>query len=198
MLESLKITPIDVIEIPTNADAWIVSSRNSLQTIKKFISSAPREVFCIGNWMKNEIEKLNAKVSVKSFENMTSLTTDLVKENFREVTYLCGREHRNVLEEGLKNTPTKITKVITYESEMTFPMIKKAFDVVFVFSPRSVESLLKHNFFPQTTFACIGATTADYLHSRGITNTFVPSYPDGGILLKEFYQYTQSRQTAGK
>lgn len=188
IIETLKITPVEVKGIPVKAEAWIVSSRNSFSGVEKYILEAPPHVYCVGAWVKNEVEKLNAKVSVKSFENMKSLATDLAKENFQSVTYFCGKEHRQELEEGVKNTNTKITKVITHQSEMVFPVTKKHFDAIFVFSPRSVESLLKHNqFSDQTLFACIGSTTAAYLHSRGATNTFVPSYPDSRKLIEEFH-----------
>lgn len=188
IVEVLKITPVEVKEIPTNAEAWIISSRNSFEVPKKFMTSAPQLIYCVGAWVKTEFEKLDAKVKVKSFENVKSLSVDVAKQNFKNVVYFCGDEHRQELEEGLKNTDIKISKVITHQSEMTFPVLKKAFDAVFVFSPRSAESLLKHNqFSAQITFACIGSTTADYLRSRGITNSFIPSYPDSKKLLEEFY-----------
>jgi uroporphyrinogen-III synthase len=188
IIETLKITPIEVNEIPAKTEAWIVSSRNSFAAVEKFIAQAPGLIYCVGAWVKNEIEKLEVKVAVKSFENMRAVAADLSKQNFHHVLYFCGEEHRQELEEGLKNTNIKITKVITYQSEMIFPVTKKSFDAVFVFSPRSVESLLKHNQFSgQTVFACIGSTTRDYVSSRGIKNTFVPSYPDSKKLLEEFY-----------
>jgi len=120
---------------------------------------------------------------------MNGLAIHLAKENFRDVLYFCGAEHRKELEEGLKGTTTKIVKVITHQSEMTSPVIKKTFDAVFVFSPRSAESLLKHNTFSsQTFFACIGVTTENYLHSRGFKNTLIPSFPDVRRLLEEFHR----------
>ncbi len=189
IVETLSISPIEVTEIPLDADAWIVSSRNSFAAVKKFINEPPNVIYCVGDWAKKEIEKLNTKCKVKSFENMRSLVADLASQNFRSVIYFCGDEHRQELEAGLKNTGTKISKVITHQSTMTFPLIKKSFDAIFVFSPRSSESLLKQSqFSSQTVFACIGSTTADYLRGRGITNVFVASYPDGSILLKEFHQ----------
>ncbi len=195
VVETLKITPVEVKEMPLNAEAWIVSSRNSLDAVEKFMSSAPEYVFCVGDWIKKEIEKTGAKTTVKSFENMKSLASDLSKQNLQDVVYFCGDEHRQELEEGLKNTNTKISKVITHQSEMTFPVLKKAFEAVFVFSPRSAESLLKNNQFTvKTVFACIGSTTADYLRSRGVVNIFVSSYPDSKILIEEFY--TKPRKVA--
>lgn len=188
VVEALKITLIEVNEVPVKADAWIVSSRNSLTAIKEFIGHAPRWVYCVGDWMKTELEKLNRTISVRAFEDVKALVKELVRENFRHVIYFCGREHRQELEEGLISSKTKITKAITHESEMTFPVVKNLFDVVFVFSPRSAESLLQHNrFSSQTIFACIGPTTAAYLHHEGITNTFVPSYPDSAVLLNELH-----------
>src|ERR1043165_8470980 len=84
-VETLKITLLEVNEIPADRDPWIVSSRNSFAAVKKFISEAPQRIYCVGEWTKNEIEKLSAKVLVKSFESMEVLVGDLAKENFREV-----------------------------------------------------------------------------------------------------------------
>jgi uroporphyrinogen-III synthase len=193
LIETLKITLADVTDIPEKADAWIASSRNSFGAIKKFISEAPKEMYCVGDWMKDQIQNLipiaiGTTISVSGFENMKSLAKELSQRNFERVIYFCGDEHRRELEEGLKNTATSILKVITHKSEMTFPIVKNNFDAVFVFSPRSAESLLKQNqFSPQTTFACIGSTTAEYLRSLGITNIFVSSYPDTANLLNEYH-----------
>jgi len=116
------------------------------------------------------------------------LVTDLMGQNFKSILYFCGEEHRQELEEGLKNSSVKISKVITHQSQMTFPVVKNSFNAVFIFSPRSAESLLKNNSFNnKTIFACIGSTTASYLNSRGITNTFISSYPDSRNLLEEFH-----------
>jgi uroporphyrinogen-III synthase len=191
IVEALKINSIEVKELPAKAEAWIISSRNSFDVVKKFIANAPPHVYCVGGWMKGEIERLSANIKMKSFENMKSLAADLAKQNLQDVVYFCGVEHRQELEEGLKNTSSRISKVITHQSEMIFPVIKKSFDAVFVFSPRSVESLLKNcQFSKQTVFACIGSTTSDFLHSRGIANTFAPSYPDAKILIEEFHLTT--------
>jgi len=116
------------------------------------------------------------------------LAADLTTQSFKSILYFCGEEHRQELEEGLKYSSVKISKVITHQSQMTFPIVKNNFDAIFVFSPRSAESLLKDNSFEsQTTFACIGSTTSTYLNSRRITNTFISSYPDSRILLEEFH-----------
>jgi uroporphyrinogen-III synthase len=193
IVETLKITPIEVKEIQVTAEAWIVSSRNSFDAVKKFMESAPQHIYCVGDWIKKEVKKLSLKIDVKSFENMKLLASDLSKQNLKNVVYFCGEEHRLELEEGLKNSNTKISKVITHQSEMTFPMINKSFDTIFVFSPRSAESLLKKNeFAKQTVFACIGSTTANYLHGQGFTNAFVSSYPHSKILIQEFYNHTKS------
>ncbi len=187
MIETLQITPLEVKEIPV-ANVWIVSSRNSFSSVEKFIDQAPDTIYCVGNWMKEELIKSGAKSEIRSFESMKKLVTDLVAGNFKSILYFCGEEHRLELEEGLKSSSSKISKIITHQSQMTNPIVKNNFDVIFVFSPRSAESLLKNNSFnSQTAFACIGSTTVSYLNTRGITNTFVPSYPDSRILLEEFH-----------
>lgn len=187
VVETLKITLIDVNEIPKGGDAWVVSSRNSFAAIKKFIVEAPREIFCVGEWMNEEIGKLTNQLRAKSFENMKSLAADLSKQRFKQIIYFCADEHRKDLEEGLKSTAISISKVITHKSEMTFPSVENNFDAVFVLSPRSAESLLKKNVFSlKTVFVCIGQTTAEYLRSRGISNIFISSYPESSILLNEF------------
>jgi len=187
MVETLNISQVDVKEIP-KAEAWVISSRNSFGAVKKFIDQESDFIYCVGNWVKEELIKVGAKSEIRSFEKMKGLVTDLANQNFKAILYFCGEEHRQEFEEGLKNSSIKISKVITHQSQMTYPVIKSNFDVVFVFSPRSAESLLKNNSFNnQTIFACIGPTTASYMNSRGISNTFIPSYPDGRILLEEFH-----------
>ena len=192
-IETLRITPVEVNEIP-KTEVWVVSSRNSIGALQKFINLAAEHIYCVGNWMKDELLKTGTKSVIRSFENMTKLATDLAEQEFNSVLYFCGDEHRQELDEVLKNSASKISKAITHKSEMTFPVTKNSFDAVFVFSPRSAESLLKHNVFnKQTVFASIGATTAKYLNSRGIANTFTPSYPDTRILLQEFHhQFLES------
>lgn len=187
LVETLNITSREVKEIP-EGDVWVVSSRNSFNAVEKFIDRAPGAIYCVGRWMKEELMKLGVNSMIRSFENMKMLAADLTVEKFGSITYFCGEDHRKELEEGLKNSAAAISKVITHQSAMTFPVVKNSFDAVFVFSPRSAESLLKNNSFNgKTIFACMGATTADYLKSRGIANTFIPSYPDGRILLEEFH-----------
>jgi uroporphyrinogen-III synthase len=189
IVETLNISSVEVRNIPI-AEGWVISSRNSFEAVKKFIDQEPGIIYCIGNWVKEELIKIGAKSKIRSFEKMKELVTDLANQNLKSVLYFCGEDHRQELEEGLKNSPTKISKVITHKSQMTFPVVKNIFDVVFIFSPRSVESLLKHNAFSaKTTFACIGPTTASYLNNRGVTNTFIPSYPDSRILLEEFHTH---------
>jgi uroporphyrinogen-III synthase len=188
--ETLKITLVDVHEIPPS-DVWIVSSRNSLSAVKKFIDQAPATIYCIGHWIKEQLTKCGVKSFVKNFESMKQLATELNKQGFQHALYYCGTEHRRELEEGSKNLSIKISKVFTHQSEMTCPVVDGNFDVVFIFSPRSAESLLKNNSFTtQTIFACIGVTTASYLGERGVTNIFTASYPDSHILLEEFRDQT--------
>jgi len=186
-IETLKISPVEVKEIP-QAEVWIVSSRNSFGVLRDFIGQAPDFIYSVGHWMEEELIKIGAKSVIRSFANMKKLVDDLTKQNVRSVLYFCGNEHRQELEDGLKGSTVKISKVITHQSQMTFPIVKSWFDAVFVFSPRSAESLLKNNSFKgETIFACIGSTTASYLNSRGITNTFTSSSPDSGVLLEEFH-----------
>jgi len=187
MIETLKIIPVEVNEI-LKAEAWVVSSRNSFSVVNKFIDQSPDTIYCVGSWIKKELLRAGAKSTIESFENMKNLATDLAKQSFKSILYFCGEEHRQELEEGFKNSSTKISKVITHQSQMTFPVIKNDFDAVFIFSPRSAESLMKNNSFnTQTIFVCIGTTTATYLNGRGVTKTFTPSYPDSRILLEEFH-----------
>jgi uroporphyrinogen-III synthase len=193
IVETLNISRVGVNEIP-KAEAWVISSRNSFEAVKKFINKEPGVIYCIGNWVKEELIKTGAKSIIKSFENMKKLVTELAKQNFKSVVYFCGEEHRQELEEGLRGSLVKISKVITHQSQMTFPVVKNNFDVVFIFSPRSAESLLRHNAFSaKTIFASIGPTTASYLNSRGITKIFISSYPESRILLEEFHHTTKSR-----
>jgi uroporphyrinogen-III synthase len=186
-VETLNITTNEVREIP-HSDVWVISSRNSLGAVRKFIDQAPGSIYCIGDWMKEQLNENNVTFSIKNFGNMEKLATELAKQEYKHILYYCGEEHRQELEEGLKGQSTKISKVITHRSEMTFPVVDVNFDVVCVFSPRSAESLLRNNSFANNVaFASIGTTTASYLSRRGITNIFTASNPDSRTLLEEFH-----------
>jgi uroporphyrinogen-III synthase len=187
LIEALDIRPLKVNSLPPGADAWIISSRNSWSMVQKFINQAPASLYCIGRWLAEELRKAGTASGIKSFENMRSLVAELSQRDFRHVLYFCGDNHRGELEDGVMGQST-VTKVITHESRMTVPVLGKTYDAIFVFSPRSAESILKNNTFaPQTVFACIGPTTVSYLHDRGISNTFCASYPEGELLIKEFH-----------
>lgn len=188
MIEALDITSVEVKTVPQLSDAWVISSRNSWHAVQKSIHLAPGVIYCIGNWISDALKKTPIKSEIKCFENMKTLALDISHQNFRHLLYFCGDHHRDELEMGLKNHLVTIEKVITHESRLTFPILEKSYDVVFVFSPRSAESLLRNtSFSPETIFACIGPTTVSYLNEHGITNTFCASCPDSKILLTEFH-----------
>ena len=188
VVEVLDIALVEVKELPAEkVDAWIISSRNSLPVVQKFIDQAPPYIYCIGNWMGNQLKKIFPPARILTFKKMNDLVIKLQKQSDQHLLYFCADNHREELEEGLRGTSLTLTKIITHESQLTNPILKKEYDVVFVFSPRSAESLLKNNTFnPKTIFACIGSTTVSYLDEQGIDNTFCTSYPDSEILLKEF------------
>jgi len=98
-VETLNISFVKVSEIP-KAETWVVSSRNSFGVTKKFIEQAPEIIYCIGNWMKEELIRTGTKSGVRSFKSMKMLAEDLVRKNFKSVLYFCGEEHRQELEEG--------------------------------------------------------------------------------------------------
>jgi uroporphyrinogen-III synthase len=195
VIETLDISLIDVKEIPSeNFNAWIISSRNSLPVVEKFISKAPATIYCIGDWMKSKVGKITSS-QVLSFENMAAMAVELKKQKFQSLLYFCGDHHRMELEEELLNS-SSVIKVVTHESRMTFPVLSKMYDVVFVFSPRGAESLLKNNSFTnETLFASIGPTTDSFIKEKGITKTFVASYPDVEVLLNEVNNYLLSLTT---
>ncbi len=115
VLETLSITPVDVQEIP-KAEVWVVSSRNSLGTMLKFINETPEIIYCVGRWMREELIEGGIKSEIRSFENMKRLVGDLTDKRFKSILYFCGENHRLELEEGLKDSTTKIAKVITHKS----------------------------------------------------------------------------------
>jgi uroporphyrinogen-III synthase len=185
LIALLKITPVEVNEIP-EADGWIVSSRNAWTVVNKFIHKAPKEIYCIGEWLKNKFQEVGVKSSIQAFYNMQSLASEVNIKKEKRYIYFCGDHHRPELFE--RTEKIEIAKVIAYQSALTYPILQKKYDVVFVLSPRSVDSLLKHNSFTnETIFACVGPTTVSYLHEKGITNTFCASKPDNDILIKEFF-----------
>jgi uroporphyrinogen-III synthase len=191
IINALDIALVDVNNLPDDkADAWIISSRNSLAVVQKFILQVPPIIYCIGHWMGSELKKIFPPSQIFTYKKMKDLVVRLQKQNHKHLLYFCADNHRGELEEGLTGTPSIITKLTTHESRMTNPKLSKNYDAVFVFSPRSAESLLKNNSFSaKTIFACIGPTTVSYLNEHSIDNTFQASYPETEILMKEFHTH---------
>jgi uroporphyrinogen-III synthase len=184
-IDVLKITPLEIKE-PKEADGWIISSRNSWPAVKKFVSLAPISIFCVGSWIESELKKNGVQSEIKSYNSMKLLADELPSKSLTRLLYFCGDHHRHELISGFPKN-SMLTKVITHESRLTYPILKNKYDAIFVFSPRSVESLLKNNTFAShTTFACIGPTTAAYLQQQGLYNTYCSSIPDSEVLVKEF------------
>ncbi len=188
IINALDIALVDVNNLPdVKTEAWIISSRNSLAVVQKFILQVPPIIYCIGHWMSRELKKIFPPSQIFPYKKMKDLVEHLQKQNHKQLLYFCADNHRGELEEGLKGTPSIITKLTTHESRMTYPKLNKNYDAVFVFSPRSAESLLKNNSFSdKTIFVCIGPTTVSYLNEQSIVNTFEASYPESEILMKEF------------
>lgn len=194
LVEVLDIALVEVEELPKEkADGWIISSRNSMPVVQKFIEHAPTSIYCIGHWMGNQLKKIFPSGQIMTFKKMRDLVNRIQKQSGQDLLYFCADNHRAELEDGLRGTSSIVTKVITHESRLTYPVLEKNYDAVFVFSPRSAESLLKNNTFnSKTVFACVGPTTVSYLNEQGITNTFCSSYPESEILLKEFRVWINS------
>lgn len=192
IVEVLDITPREVVDIP-KTDAWVVSSRNSFEAVKKFLGEAPPQIFCVGTWMKEALTSAGARSGIASFENMKALASHVAGREVGSVLYFCGDEHRPELESALAGR-TVVWKAITHRSKMICPQVNSDVDAVFVFSPRGAESLLEKNQFDaRTVFACIGATTAQYVSSRGVRNTFISSRADTDVLLHEFWEFMNSK-----
>ena len=187
---ALEITIAAVDSIPSGSDAWIISSRNSMQAVEKFKDLAPDIIYVVGEWLHEKIKALLANAKVRSYPNMKALTDELSKASIQSVLYFCADNHREDLDKGLAGSSVTISKVITHHSRETNPVLSKNYDVVLMFSPRSAKSLLTYNNFEsRVLLACIGQTTEWFLHVNGFKNTFCASKPDSGILLKELHTH---------
>lgn len=191
--EALAIEIMPVENIPTTFSTWVISSRNAFHAVKNITNCSPPIIYCVGDWLKAELEKIHNNARVLNFPNMRSLATALKSKNYKSIAYFCGDHHRPELEEILAGSDTEIHKIICYKSIQTFPMVSRKFDAVLLYSPRSAESILSKNHFDKNILmACIGSTTGNFMRSKGYHHIFEASKPNSEILLKELKVYVEN------
>lgn len=194
--ETLRIEYLPAEPLPA-CDYLVISSRNALPFLIDAGSFDLQKIFCVGEKTAVTLQTLFPGKPVSSFPDMKRLIASLSAEKPGIVLHLCGDHHRRELEEALKKTAFTLWKKTAYLSKQLFPKVAtERFDTVFIFSPRSAESLFSQNRFrPDTLFSCIGTTSAAAVNEAGYDTILVAAFPSMEQLIKETILYKQHELT---
>lgn len=192
-MKALDPVVLPIAERPEEREWVLVTSPHALETMKEYIEQgwgAKSKWACVGFRSRDKAAELGIEVEIKA-DNAKALTGRLPKEG--EAIYLCGKDRTPTIEDFMGTHNWELTILETYWTQPTHPHVDfTLYDAVAFFSPRNVESMLRHNPWPADKPAlAIGPTTAAKLVEHGIQPLVVPETPDV-LLMTQHYLEIQS------
>lgn len=181
---------LPIIEMP-EAPEWILAtSPHALVAIREHIENGwgkNARWATVGFRSRDMLEELGLHAEIKADH-----AQDLIKRlpNAGTALYLCGKDRTNTIENFMHTNEWQLEVLETYWTQATHPQVDfNEYDGVVFFSPRNVDSVLRHNEWPSNGFAmAIGPTTAKALTDQGIEPQIIPDSPDVLLLTQQFLE----------
>lgn len=189
-IKALEPVPIPVPEPPQPEEWAIVSSPNALTSIRKYMDKgwgAKAKWAVIGYRAAELLLGMGITPALRA-DNAGELVRVMPAKG--KAVFLCGKDRTPTIEEYLDKSEWNYFALETYWTQPTYPHVNlRDFDVVAFFSPRNVESILRHNVWPEGVIAmAVGQTTAQALRDRGIQPLWVARRPDVLYMTQEFLE----------
>lgn len=188
--EVMALDPVmlPLIEAPEQREWAIVSSPHALESIRELLENGwGREMkwACVGFRSRDVLTDLGIDAVIKA-DNAAELVQRLPSEG--SALFLCGKDRTPTIENYMNENNWDLHLIETYWTQATHPHVDfTKYDAVVFFSPRNVDSMLRHNDWPENGVAiAIGPTTARALRERNIEPAIVPDKPDV-LLLTQLY-----------
>ena len=155
--------PFDKGELDQNK-TWVFTSRNAVEVILKNKIPISQSIYAIGE--KTAILLPTAKIpKIASAFEVAKL---IIKEQLKEVIFICGNRRRDELPDLLKSNAIKLKEVVVYESKNLNKTVNlQSIDGLAFMSPSSVYSLAQNGGFMNLPCFAIGPTTAKALNNVG-------------------------------
>lgn len=169
-----------------------------LELIKKLkVSPSDYEVYCIDQATKQAAVQAGLLVKT-SAPNALLLAEEVLKQEIRAVTHICGNRRRDELSERLNSGGVEVQNLVSYLTELTPISVYHPYDGLLFFSPSAVDSFLLANDIKQVPCFCIGQTTEGRAKQKGFTRTYTPEVPSEDALVNLVIEHFTSTSVHAK
>lgn len=173
---------------PAEKEWIIVTSPHALEAVEEFISKGwgnTSKWACVGFRSRDKVQELGLETTIKA-DNAKELVQRL--PNSGVALYLCGKDRTSTIEDFMGENDWDLSIEETYWTQATHPKVDfNLYDAVVFFSPRNVDSVLRHNDWPKEQVAlAIGPTTAQALRDHQIEPSIIPDSPDVLLLTQQY------------
>lgn len=190
-IRALEPVLLPVSELPETADWVFVTSPHALESVRKLLANGwgrKAKWATVGFRSQEKIADFGFEVMIKA-HHAKQLVSRLPKMG--SAIYLCGKDRTPTIENYLSENDWDFTVVETYWTQATHPQVDlSAFDAVAFFSPRNVDSVLRHNAWPNegVKALAIGPTTGQALINKGIEPEVISEVPDVLLMTQQFLE----------
>lgn len=167
-IENLKIPAFDIKGkslIFTSVNAVNAFFENEFIVNENFTEKSFNKIYAVGKKSKKALIKKGFG-TFKVKKNAQDLAQFIVKNSHNEnFLHFCGNIALDTLEKLLTKENIKYKKVVVYNTNLKYPVIKNPFEEIVFFSPSGVRSFLKHNSIEGKKVFSIGKTTTDEIEN---------------------------------
>lgn len=182
---------LPVSEMPEPAEWIIVTSPNALESVRDYLNQGwgkDAKWATVGFRAQEKIAEFGLETTIKA-----NHAEDLISRlpACGTAQYLCGKDRTPAVENYLSENDWEFDIIETYWTQFTHPKVDfTEYDAVAFFSPRNVDSMLRHNHWPESGIVAlaIGKTTAAALHNSGIEPLVTPDVPDVLLMTQQYLQ----------
>ena len=199
----IKIVSIPV-EVPNKSDfqSVIITSKNTLETVKKLYFSQKVPIFCVGDITAQLFENSgfsNVKSASGTSEDLLELFVKSCNPEKGPVLYLAGQDTHGAIERDLKHYGFIIEKKIAYRAEAVSRLTQDAEQAlrsgeitgIFIFSPRSaiilnelISTFKLHKAIKKTTAFCLSDAVAKEASATAWSNILISERPTQESILE--------------
>ena len=199
----IKIVSIPV-EVPNKSDfqSIIITSKNTLETVKKLHFSEKVPIFCVGDITAKLFGNSgfsNVQSASGNSEDLLELLVKSCRPEKGPVLYLAGQDTRGAIEKDLKQFGFIIEKKIVYRAEAVSRLTKDAEQAlrsreivgIFIFSPRSaiilnelISRFKLHKAVKKTIAFCLSEAVAKEASATAWNNILISERPTQESILE--------------
>lgn len=182
-----------ITELGKGRKTVVFTSAKAVEAVTRYIDTPVAwKVYCTSGNTKDLVSGFLTKQIIATADNAGKLAHEIIKDEVKEITFLCGDQRRDELPVMLEQAGIRMEEIIVYKTVLAPVKAGEAFNAVLFFSPSAVNSFFCAN---QLNDSCvcfaIGATTAAEIrnHYYGtVVTANEPSQESMAVALINYYK----------